>query len=273
MAKTTPPSTKTTGNDSKAVATVPTTASGIDFLQTIAPASQPKPLEVVVPVSPYLQFAHPQSKAYANMLAALKQLPQYTPVYVNGSEYTKLHPLQFIAPQGLYHQYLAKYSTVGEQVAWSYFDPKFTRDTDWQEVIDCVVLAVFGERILPARVRLKKAMTMGYKSASGAVTQASEEPGFAGFSPQHKLAASSGLPSWAWLTHTAAIREELPRGGGQKYPIMATTSTPTEAIVLNALRTMGDETRKTLQWCIDDFNKERTEITDKCPDEHGAGPI
>ena len=195
-------------------------------------------VETGMPVSPYVQFAHPQSKNYAQMTAALRGITTGTPVLVNGNEFIKLDPFQFIALDQAYYQCFARYDGTGEIVGTLEpvgRCPKGSPGASWSETITAVILLVVGNDIMPARCRFKGPKVPGIRGAINAIEEQCKASDFAQRGKDQAKLAKSGTPEWAWLIHTGTVTEKKGQESNMAYHELQSSFTLTPASVIGTL--------------------------------------
>jgi hypothetical protein len=212
--------------------------------------------ETGVPVSPYVQFAHPQAKNFTQMTTALRNLSVGTPVLVNSNEFIKLDPFNFIAITDAYHQCFAKYDHTGEIVGTR--EPVGRTPSGYSETVTAVILLVVGNDIMPARCRFKGPKVPGIRNAINAVDEQCRASDFAQRGKDHAKIAKSGLPEWAWLVHTGIITEKKGKDSGMAYhELQSSFALSTLGITGTLLKLQNDEGFVTLMSeILEDHNEE-----------------
>lgn len=207
-------------------------------------------------VSPYIQFAHPLSKNYAQMSTALKGLTTGTPVLVQpDGVFVKLEPFQFLATPAFYQCY-GQYNDAGEVTAT--MPPMGRTPTDWYETIVAVVVLVMGNDLYPARCRFKGPKCPAVRMAIMAIQDQCEDPDFKSRGKDHAKVAASGLPSWAWLLHTANLQERTGKNSARPYHLCESVSALTPFGTLTTLNKLqaSEPFAGLFGECLADYNAE-----------------
>ena len=215
-------------------------------------------------LSPYVQFAHPMSKNYVNMVAALKSVPTGSPVLVSpDGSYTKLDPFQFLATPAFY-QYFGEYDDQGELIIAIEAIGRCPKGMS--ESVIAVMVVLIGNDLQPVRCRFKGAKCPVIKTAINAVMDTEAED-FAGRGKDHAKLVKSGSPAWSWLLHTGTMTEVKSKPGigkdgkqhsGYTYHTCESTSVLTPASVVGTLLKLNSDESfsNTMTQCLEDFNTE-----------------
>lgn len=232
------------------------------------------PLVDTTSTSPYVQFAHPNAKAYPAIVEACGKTNEGTPILCLNGEYKKLDNFQFLVMPGTpqaptYIQFMGVSDAEGKVIEAYSMDnaPKNAK-----EYIEAIILCILKDSIQPARIRFMGAKTAGYKASIARIRKPDGDvwaEDFPGRSKDHKFVSQSHLPRWSWLTHTGSLSRHTPKrkvdedGNPVKdYYQLDTSSAVSSMVVLKLLRdAMKDETfLADSDACMKDFKNRCDEI-------------
>lgn len=222
--------------------------------------------------SPYVQFYHPNAKNARNIIGALGNIEEGTPVYVNGQEFTHLDPFKFILCP-MYYQYFADFDSDGKPT--EVYLPSMKYPRDFKECINAVILVIQDDgNITPARCRFMGPKCPACRTAVHAITDDVKNVDWVGKSKEHAATKKSGLPDWTWATVEVTVTREMPKTThrvdkntgkkvkSQPYDLANGTVVPSSVIDLVNLSKLNksEEFKATMQACIDDHNKNIEEL-------------
>lgn len=235
------------------------------FLQTIGNAkTNVKGKIATVNASPYVQFMHNAQKNYGDVVAKFGKLAPSQPVYVNGNDLIKLDVLEFIMTPIAFHCFAI---IENDGTITAALPPEGRCPQGYRDTFETVCVVITQKALLPCRIRFAGPKARGGINAQNVIVEGDAEtcgdvyrPDWAGRSNEHKFIAKTGLPNWAWATHTGSLEGQDPKDtsrGQERYEVLNTLAKPTSMIVAKMLTDgMKDEGfNKVFNDCINDHNK------------------
>lgn len=219
-------------------------------------------VQTQLPLSPYVQFMHPMSKNFRQMLTAVGNQPNGTPVLVNSNTFTLLSPFKFMVTEA-FHQYNAESDDKGELIAYREIDTPGRNPRGWSEFIDSIIVLIIGNDLIPARCRFKGPKCPAIKTAIDALQNDAETEDFGGRSKDHGKVVASKCPKWAYHTITAAIRNVPAKSvGGFPYDLCEGTAGLSSLTSLATLTKLSKDAAfgQVFSEVIEDYNREYEKI-------------
>jgi len=207
--------------------------------------------------SPYVQFLHNAAKNYRQVLTALGNLADGTPVLVKDNEFTLLQPFEFLFVPSWF-QYYGRSDTQGDILEILDIVGRKPDGTDWAEFVDAVLILVLPNNALqPARIRYRGPKIPAFRQAHASWQDDCCADDWSARSKAHKAQADTGMPSWSWLLHTATMTHKIPKNPkARPYDQCDSTSKMTPPGVLALLKRLSTQAEfaECMQACINDHN-------------------
>jgi len=240
----------------------PTTLAKNDLFAVVNAGIQQRQQQKVVSTglstSPYVQFLHNAAKNYRNVLTALGNLADGTPVLVNNDEYTLLNPFEFLFVPSWF-QYYGRSDGQGEILEILDINSGRKPDgIDWAEFVEAVLILVLPNNVLqPARIRYRGPKIPAFRAAHASWQDDCCADDWSARSKAHKAQKDTGMPTWSWLLHTATMTNKIPKKPGSRpYDQCDSTSKMTPPSVLAMLKRLATQAEfaESMQACITDHN-------------------
>ena len=205
---------------------------------------------------PYITFLNTKSPRYAELTAALPGAKEPDPVLVRPIP----EPPLLMSPLKLHLMYASQFwaeldQDTGDPVEVQSVRPEWGSQQHLKEIIETVVIAYHGERVIPARMTFKRAMCVGAAAAAKTLKLAATPEWFA-YSDAH--AATANIASgFARFTTTFAVTRKTARSTGRAYyqadARIAPTTQAEYAIFVNEMR--KTDSLASLRACVDSYKR------------------
>lgn len=235
-----------------------TTAVSVPSPFTALAPQADKPLILGEGSSPYITFAHPLSKSYGAITAALKRQPKPSEAVYFGANNAimVLDPFLYVQT-GMFAQYFGKQNQDGGLEEIQVNDGSMRCPRGLQDILFTIVILVIDGVAYPARVRAIGPKTRGFMDSINFVTNYCTADDWSGLSKDHKLTVQPNFQPWMYAEHQCQLVTTPPKApikpGAKPYEITEVTSRPCSLHTIKAIKDamVSDSFKKLLQDCID----------------------
>ena len=175
---------------------------------------------------PYIKFLNIKSPTYAELTALLPGAKEPDPVLVRPVP----EPPLLLSPLKLHVMYANQVwaqldENTGDPIEVQSVRPEWGSQKNLREIIEAVVFAYSGERVIPARITFKGGLCTGAAAAAKTLKMAAK-PDWFSYSDAHKATANISA-AFARFTATFTVSQRTARTTGRKYYVSDARILPT----------------------------------------------